>query len=193
VTNKINGQFVPMTETLLSSKAWRAANVHDHVRRLVDFLIIEHLRHGGQENGKLKAPRRQLRNYEAGARIPARFVSDIIDEVVALGLVDVYRGSRRRASTYGLTWLPLFDGTPPSNRFTECDAAADAIIEAAKQAKRRSTSWNRTTARAAWERGRRNGKVNPNLNAQSEPKLWVHKVNPKAPLWVHKVNPKAPV
>jgi hypothetical protein len=164
VTNKINGQFVPLTRELLESKAWAAAGTH--VRRLVDFLMLEHLRHGGQENGKLKAPRRQLRDYDAGARIPARFVSDIIDEAVALGIVSVYRGSRRRASTYGLTWLPLYDGTPASNRFTECDAAAETAIEAAKQAKRRSTSW-----RAAHGKGDR-------LGAQSEPKLWVHKVNP---------------
>jgi len=138
--HKIDGQFVPLTETLLRSKAWRTATSDTHVRRFVDFLMLEHLRHGGQENGKLKAPWRQLADFETGACISDHFIADTIEKAIALGITDVRRGDRRRASTYGLTWLPLYDGTPPSNRFTECDAAADGIIEAAKEAKRRSTS-----------------------------------------------------
>jgi hypothetical protein len=66
-----------------------------------------------------------------------------IEKAIALGIADIRRGDRRRASTYSLTWLPLYDDTPPTNRFTECDAAADAIIKAAKEAKRRSTSGRR--------------------------------------------------
>src|SRR5436309_13684760 len=105
MTQKIEGQFVPETRELLASKAWSAAGIH--VRRLIDFLKLEHLRHAGKENGRLTAPRRQLRDYKTGIRIPARSVSDIIEEAVNLGLIDAHRGSRRRASTYALTWLPL--------------------------------------------------------------------------------------
>ena len=161
--HKIEGQFVPLTEKLLDSKAWAAAGTH--VRRLIDFLMIEHLRHGGQENGKLKAPWRQLCDFGTGARIPERFLADTIEEAIALGLVDAQRGSRRLASTYALTWLHLHDGTPPSNRFTECDVVAEAVIAAAKEAKRRSTSWRRVAP----------------LPTQSEGKLCPHRVKASLP------------
>ena len=132
---KIQGQFAPRPRELLESRAWAVASVH--ARRLVEFLELEHLRHGGQENGLLAAPRQQLR----AVGIHPRSISAAIEDGVKLGLVDVCRGSRRRPSLYTLTWLHLHDGTPPTNRFTECDAAAEAMIAAAKQAKRRSSSW----------------------------------------------------
>jgi hypothetical protein len=160
---KIDGQFAPMPEKLLNSRAWAAAGVH--VRRLVDFLLAEHLSHGGQQNGKLHAPWRQLSDRTAGARIPERFITKTIGQAVALGLVDVHRGTRRQSSTYALTWLPLYDGTPPNNRFLECDAVADAILAAAKQAKRRSTSWRRDLG----------------LPTQSEGKVCPHKVKANTP------------
>jgi hypothetical protein len=133
--HKIEGQFAPRPRDLLQSKAWAAVSVH--VRRLVEFLELEHLRHGGQENGLLMSPRRQLRAFG----IHSRSISAAIEDGVKLGLIDVCRGSRRRPSLYTLTWLHLHDGTPPNNRFTECDAAAEAMIAAAKQAKRRFSSW----------------------------------------------------
>src|SRR5438046_2731004 len=102
---KIEGQFAPRPRVLLESRAWSAAG--NHVRRLVDFLELEHLRHGGQENGKLKAPRRQLWAFG----IHPRSISPAIADGIRLGLIDVCRGSRRRPSTYTLTWLHLHDGT----------------------------------------------------------------------------------
>ena len=46
------------TLELRSSDAWRAAGIN--ARRFVDFLLLEHMRHGGKANGKLKAPHRHL-------------------------------------------------------------------------------------------------------------------------------------
>ena len=132
---KIPGQFAPRPRELLESRAWAATSIH--VRRLIEFLEIEHLRHGGQENGLLKAPRPQLCAFG----LHRRSISAAIEEGIRLGLINVCRGSRRQPSRYSLTWLPLHDGSPPSNRFTECAAAADAIVQAAKHAKRRSSSW----------------------------------------------------
>jgi hypothetical protein len=74
--------------------------------------MIEHLRHGGRGNGLLHAPRRQLEDFGIGSH----FVSAAIEEVLSAGLVDCRRGVGRRPSVYALTWLPLSDGTEPSNQ-----------------------------------------------------------------------------
>ena len=59
-------QFIWLTRELLMSDAWRSQGIN--TVRFIHFLLLEHLRHGGQENGKLKAPRRQLRAFGIGAR-----------------------------------------------------------------------------------------------------------------------------
>jgi len=99
--------FVKMPRGLLESDAWHSLGIN--ARRFLDFLMLEHLRHGGRDNGRLLAPRRQLEQ----AGIGARHVSRAIEEIVSLGLVLVKRGGGRRANVYALSWLSLFDGTMP--------------------------------------------------------------------------------
>ena len=93
--------FVKMPLALLESDAWRSLSIN--ARRLIDFLMIEHMRHGGQQNGRLVAPRRQLCSF--GINNGDR-VTDAINEAEAAGLISVQRGNRRRPNTYALTWLP---------------------------------------------------------------------------------------
>ncbi len=97
--------FVMLQRSLIQSDAWRAAGIN--TRRFIDFLLLEHMAHGGKANGKLKAPRRQL--WEFG--ISARHVTAAINEAEELGLVDCHRGGMRVATTYTVTWLPLHDST----------------------------------------------------------------------------------
>lgn len=104
----------PFTKSYLDviqSDAWHYLGIN--ARRFVDFLVIEHMRHGGARNGQLLAPRQQLEEYGIGAR----HISAAIDEVVRVGLVDCTRGVGRQPSTYTLTWLPLGDGSAPSDRW----------------------------------------------------------------------------
>jgi hypothetical protein len=108
--------WVWLTRDLLESSSWRLLSING--RRLIDFLLIEHMRHGGKQNGDLLAPRRQLVEFGIGEH----FISSAIDEVERLGLVDCNRGIGRRASTYALTWLPLRNGATPSNRWREKSA-----------------------------------------------------------------------
>ena len=103
--------WVWLTRDLLRSDAWQGLGIN--ARRLIDFLLIEHMNKAGAQNGKLLAPRQQLEEFGIGAR----HVSAAIEEAVALGLVDVKRGCGRRASTYALTWLPLHDGAMPFPRW----------------------------------------------------------------------------
>ena len=93
--------WVWLTRDLLRSPAWRGLGIN--ARRLVDFLLVEHMNHGGKSNGFLLAPRYQLE--EAG--IGHRHITAAIDEARAAQLITVKRGAGRRPSTFALAWLPL--------------------------------------------------------------------------------------
>jgi hypothetical protein len=97
--------WIWITRDILESGAWRSLSIN--ARRFIDFLLIEHMKHGGRKNGQLLAPRRQLED----AGIGSHFVSAAIEETVSRGLVLVKHGRGRRPNIYALTWLPLFDGT----------------------------------------------------------------------------------
>jgi hypothetical protein len=103
--------FVKLPRSLVASKAWRTMSINE--RRLIDVLILEHMRHAGQRNGQLVAPRKQLEV----AGIGARHISAAIARCVTRGLIDRKRGRGRAPNVYALTWLPLHDNSPVSNRW----------------------------------------------------------------------------
>jgi hypothetical protein len=94
---------------LLESDAWRSASIN--ARRFIDFLMLEHLAHGGKENGKLKAPYRQLTRAGIGARL----IAETIREAEELGLVYVERQGLKVATLYALTWLATADKRAATN------------------------------------------------------------------------------
>lgn len=100
-----------ITLELVESDAWRSMSINTF--KFINFLWREHMRHGGAENGKLKAPQHQLQAYGIGAR----YITDTIAQADQLGLVDCERHGERTASTYALTRLPTCDGRDPSNRW----------------------------------------------------------------------------
>jgi hypothetical protein len=99
------------TRELLASDVWRALGLN--ARRLIDFLLIEHMKHGGKANGRLVAPWRQLRKFGIGDH----FIAAAIEQCKHVGLIDCRRGVGRRPTFFALTWLPQSDGAPPSNRW----------------------------------------------------------------------------
>jgi len=96
----------PWVKTPLSVAETRLS-LNINAQRFLDFLMIEHMRHAGQRNGFLLAPRRQL--LEVG--IGARHISPAIEEAERSGLVACKRGVGRRPSYYALTWLPVSEMT----------------------------------------------------------------------------------
>jgi hypothetical protein len=58
-----------MLRELVRSDAWRSLGIN--ARRFIDFLWLQHMAKGGQQNGKLKAPYRQLRDFGIDARYVA--------------------------------------------------------------------------------------------------------------------------
>jgi hypothetical protein len=105
VETDVKAPFIQLSLELLTSSAWRGRSVH--CTRLIDFLMIEHLQHGGSENGWLLATYDQLVNFG----LHRRYVHAAITEAERLGLVVVERGgrkgrTRRHASKFRLTFLP---------------------------------------------------------------------------------------
>jgi hypothetical protein len=120
MTDKPPKGFVMLPRELLESTAWRSLSIN--ARRLLDYLMIEHMGHAGKRNGFLLAPWRQLVAFGIGDH----FVDGAVTEAERVGLVDCRRGTGKRPSVYALTWLPLSDGSAPSNRWRHA-------VEPAKQ------------------------------------------------------------
>jgi len=50
--SKKNGHaepFIMLPRSPLSSRAWQSTSIH--TRRLIDYLLLEHMCHGGKQNG----------------------------------------------------------------------------------------------------------------------------------------------
>lgn len=103
--------WIWLTQKVVTSAAWRRLGIN--ARRLVDFLMKEHMGHAGRKNGLLLAPREQLEPWGIGAR----HISGAIAELETNGLVDVQHGIGKRPNLYTLNWLPLHDGSEPTQRW----------------------------------------------------------------------------
>jgi hypothetical protein len=103
--------FVMLPRSLLQSPAWHSLGIS--ARRLIDFLMLEHIRHAGKRNGFLVAPQRQLVTFG----VHPSLVQSAIREAQKAGLVDCIRGTGRVPNRYTLTWLPRADGGEPTNRW----------------------------------------------------------------------------
>ena len=101
----IVGAFVSITRELRESPAWCALS--DQGRRLLDRIELEHLRHGGRENGNLVCTYDDFE--QAGLR--RKSVANAIRECEALGFLVTTRHGYRSAKTlrppnaYRLTYL----------------------------------------------------------------------------------------
>jgi hypothetical protein len=97
--------FIPHTRELLMSDAWRGRSIH--AARVLEFFELEHLKHGGKENGLLKGTRRQLTEFG----VSAQFVKGAIEENIKRGLLEVTcrggyaGGARQTPSLYRITYL----------------------------------------------------------------------------------------
>jgi hypothetical protein len=124
------GMWIWLTLEMMESPAWRALT--HSARRVVDRIVIEHLKHGLQENGELIITFDDFENYglDRGGIKPA------IETAEALGFVALTErgqygyGVARRANKFRLTWLPRKDGSPGTNqwkRYTSLSEAKAAI------------------------------------------------------------------
>jgi len=123
-----------MTRAMLESPAWAALSIH--ARRIIDRVLVEHMAHGGTQNGALPV---SYADIEA-LGIRRNRIASAIAEAVALGFLDHRRGRAAGGSAKGhvqvfrLTWLRTGDGEPATNRWKALDAAeAQEKAAAAKE------------------------------------------------------------
>jgi hypothetical protein len=97
--------FVMHSLAMRESPAWNA--LPDNARRILDRLEVEHMSHGGAENGKLKCTYEQ---FEA-AGIRRQSIARAIRQCVALGFVKITQQGRpsisdfRSPTLYCLTYV----------------------------------------------------------------------------------------
>ena len=72
----INGPFVPHCAAMLKSPAWFALRLC--ARRVLDRLEIEHLNHGGKENGQLRVSYEQFEALGIHKRHLRRALHDLM-------------------------------------------------------------------------------------------------------------------
>lgn len=114
MTKKAQEQFVKVPRDLLRSEAWQSCGINE--RRILDFLMLEHLRHYGRRNGGLVAPHQQLAKHGVGAS----YIAPAFRNLEVRGLVTCRR-QYHSPTTYALTWLPS-DGLPPTNEWRRFSA-----------------------------------------------------------------------
>ena len=102
-----------LTRELLTSEAWKDLSING--RRLMDFLLVEHMNHAARANGALCATYDQL--IESG--VTHSEISRAILECEGLGLIRVERGGRwnmtNRPSRFRLTFYSDDAGRPATN------------------------------------------------------------------------------
>ncbi|ODT22156.1 MAG: hypothetical protein ABS35_15485 [Kaistia sp. SCN 65-12] len=125
--------FVPHRLEMLLSPAWQSAP--RPLRRMIERLEIEHLRHGGLKNGELFVSFNQFVEFGISRRSikPAQTLGK------ALGLLDVVQdhnlaqGSIRAPNAYRLTYVPAAGATSPSDDWRGLTKArVESLISAFK-------------------------------------------------------------
>jgi hypothetical protein len=137
--NSITENFIVHPRSLRESAAWHA--LPDNGRRILDRLELEHMRHGGAENGHLPCTYSDF--VKAGVRRAS--VSLAIRQAVALGFLEVtQRGGRsisrvRPPSKYRLTYINgRGRSQPATNEWKRIADAADAEAALTRAADQRN-------------------------------------------------------
>ncbi|MEP5423800.1 MAG: hypothetical protein ABJQ21_25410 [Roseibium sp.] len=132
---KIDGPFVAITLEMLESPAWQALGITE--RRVLDRIELEHLSHGGTQNGKL------IVTYDNFVRygVSRKGISKALHVLEELGFLEVTvwgrgaNGEARRASKYRLT--AATGNLEPTNEWRQIKTKIEAKTRA-KHAVQRS-------------------------------------------------------
>jgi hypothetical protein len=107
--------FIPHRLELMLSPAWQMAP--KPLRRVLERLEIEYLRHGAQNNGQLFVAFSQFTN----SGVSKRSIRPTLDLGTALGLLEVARsetvGDIRAPNAYRLTYVPAKSASAPTDEW----------------------------------------------------------------------------
>ncbi len=159
-TNRLNGRegklrkapkgepWAWVTRELLTSAAWRGLSVNG--RRLMDFLLVEHMNHAGLSNGALCATYDQLAEFG----VTRSEIPRAIRECEGLGLIRVEHGGRwnmtNQPSRFRLTFYADDAGRPATNDWKRTTRETikrlrQKAAELQRKKKQKSQSRTRTT------------------------------------------------
>ena len=117
MSNKIDGQWVPRRREMLRSPALRVLSLT--ARRILDRLDLEHINHGGKDNGRLPVTFADLRRF--GMPNPNDNARGF-RELRALGFIEVTRAGRagnaehRTPNLFRITYLSA-NGEAPTDEW----------------------------------------------------------------------------
>jgi hypothetical protein len=139
--------FVKHRRSMLESPAWRML---PHLAyQLLNRIELEHMRHGGKDNGRLVVTYTDVEKY-AVCQNP-RAIAQAVRQAEALGFLIVTRGrggrgASRQPNQFRLTYLEGQNGGPATDEWTEIQSEEDARARLAGVKKRRpQTGWFRAT------------------------------------------------
>ena len=166
--NKISEQFVYYTREMISSPAYRALSLQG--RKVLRRLELEHMAHGGQDNGKLPCRYHDFVKY--GCRKNGLSAAPI--EVGVLGFAPTMSFGTRaygnvpgKASTFRLTYLPTADG-PPTNEWKRWSSVEEARAAVASE-QRKHNDWLNAAQGSPRHRQRRKKYKAPAPEVQANP------------------------
>jgi hypothetical protein len=166
--NKISEQFVYYTREMISSPAYRALSLQG--RKVLRRLELEHMAHGGQDNGKLPCRYHDFVKY--GCR--KNGLSAALIEVGVLGFAPTMSFGTRaygnvpgKASTFRLTYLPTADG-PPTNEWKRWSSVEEARAAVASE-QRKHNDWLNAAQGSPRHRQRRKKYKAPAPEVQANP------------------------
>jgi hypothetical protein len=139
-SNTIVGPFIPHRVDMLESAAWAGLSLA--ARKVLDRLEIEHMRHGGADNGQLPCTYDDFERFG----IRRKSVADALAELVGLGFVEVTHQGRggnaayRHSSRYRLTYLHTKKAAATDEWKNRTPAAKTPLAPVAKAPPTESTS-----------------------------------------------------
>jgi hypothetical protein len=110
--------WVWLTREMLQSTIWGALGIA--ARRTLDALLLEHMSHGGKENGNLAVTYRQLEAFGVSKNDIRRGLA----ELQVCGFIRLVKQGYRvtgggEPSRYAVTWLVTFLGKPNAENATD--------------------------------------------------------------------------
>jgi hypothetical protein len=133
--------YVRIWRSMLESPAYRALSLL--ARRVLARLELEHLRHGGRDNGRLICSYAQLMEYCCTTDKPG--IANALYELKGAGFIDFKPGkvgpaSDRVPNEYRLTYIPVSDDTPATNDWAAIETIEEAQAVVREFGKRRGRS-----------------------------------------------------
>jgi hypothetical protein len=158
--NAISGNWISYSISMVESPALRVLSVS--AVRVMHRLEVEHMHHGGAENGRLIVTYDQFEEWG----VAPNAISPAIRELVELGFVEITEKgcggneNQRRATRYRLTYVNNKSRDQPTNEWTKVKTIEDAEDLAA--------SARATKDARARDLGRRGARALKNKNPVTE-------------------------